>query len=167
MIAYRPMEIFNLRDFHHAVKRLPSDAFLFDMDNVSDVTISDVLSERVLYSWQGKDIKRKVIEQEDTCLFYCWYTRLYYSRSSFEKGYAIECDWWSLGAIMYEMLVGYPPFYSDDPMTTCRKIVNWRTHLKFLEEVGLSPEAKDLISRILCNVNNRLGSKGSSVLQRC
>lgn len=29
---------------------------------------------------------------------------------------------WSLGAIMYEMLVGYPPFYSDDPMSTCRKV---------------------------------------------
>ncbi|PNX84938.1 AGC kinase [Trifolium pratense] len=38
-----------------------------------------------------------------------------------KKGYGMECDWWSLGAIMYEMLVGYPPFYSDDPMTTCRK----------------------------------------------
>jgi len=31
---------------------------------------------------------------------------------------------WSLGAIMYEMLVGYPPFYSDEPMTTCRKVCN-------------------------------------------
>lgn len=31
---------------------------------------------------------------------------------------------WSLGAIMYEMLVGYPPFYSDDPITTCRKVKN-------------------------------------------
>jgi serine/threonine protein kinase len=30
---------------------------------------------------------------------------------------------WSLGAIMYEMLVGYPPFYSDEPMTTCRKVM--------------------------------------------
>ncbi|KAL8116594.1 hypothetical protein AgCh_005413 [Apium graveolens] len=38
-----------------------------------------------------------------------------------KKGYPLECDWWSLGAIMFEMLVGYPPFYSDDPMTTCRK----------------------------------------------
>ncbi|KAE8692184.1 putative serine/threonine-protein kinase ndrA-like isoform X2 [Hibiscus syriacus] len=38
-----------------------------------------------------------------------------------KKGYGMECDWWSLGAIMFEMLVGYPPFYSDDPMSTCRK----------------------------------------------
>ncbi|KAM0827560.1 hypothetical protein ACQ4PT_068123 [Festuca glaucescens] len=41
-----------------------------------------------------------------------------------KKGYGMECDWWSLGAIMYEMLVGYPPFYSDEPMTTCRKMLS-------------------------------------------
>ncbi|KAG0477547.1 hypothetical protein HPP92_012266 [Vanilla planifolia] len=78
-----------------------------------------------------------------------------------KKGYGMECDWWSLGAIMYEMLVGYPPFYSDEPMATCRKIVNWRTHLKFPEEAKLSLEAKDLISKLLCNVDQRLGSNGA------
>lgn len=41
------------------------------------------------------------------------------------------------------------------------QIVNWRTHLKFPEEAKLSPEAKDLISKLLCNVNQRLGSKGA------
>ncbi|KAL2599133.1 hypothetical protein AAZV13_10G035100 [Glycine max] len=82
-----------------------------------------------------------------------------------KKGYGMECDWWSLGAIMYEMLVGYPPFYSDDPMLTCRKIVNWKTYLKFPEEARLSPEAKDLISKLLCNVNQRLGSKGADEIK--
>ncbi|XP_015581252.2 serine/threonine-protein kinase tricornered isoform X1 [Ricinus communis] len=82
-----------------------------------------------------------------------------------KKGYGMECDWWSLGAIMYEMLVGYPPFYSDDPMSTCRKIVNWRTHLKFPEEARLSREAKDVISKLLCNVNQRLGTKGADELK--
>ncbi|KAL7144977.1 hypothetical protein ABFS83_07G048100 [Erythranthe nasuta] len=78
-----------------------------------------------------------------------------------KKGYGMECDWWSLGAIMYEMLVGYPPFYSDEPMSTCRKIVNWRTHLKFPEEAKLSAEAKDLICKLLCNVEKRLGTRGA------
>ncbi|XP_030969032.1 serine/threonine-protein kinase tricorner-like [Quercus lobata] len=78
-----------------------------------------------------------------------------------KKGYGMECDWWSLGAIMYEMLVGFPPFYSEEPMSTCRKIVNWRTHLKFPEEAKLSAEAKDLICKLLCNVERRLGTKGA------
>ncbi|KAM7254052.1 hypothetical protein ACFE04_031734 [Oxalis oulophora] len=82
-----------------------------------------------------------------------------------KKGYGLECDWWSLGAIMYEMLVGYPPFYSDDPMSTCRKIVNWKTHLKFPDEAMLSLEAKDLISKLLCNVNQRLGSNGADEIK--
>uniref|UniRef100_A0A0D9WIJ0 non-specific serine/threonine protein kinase n=1 Tax=Leersia perrieri TaxID=77586 RepID=A0A0D9WIJ0_9ORYZ len=98
-----------------------------------------------------------------------------------KKGYGMECDWWSLGAIMYEMLVGYPPFYSEDPMSTCRKaccyilgqrvyllilrIVNWRSHLKFPEEAKLSPEAKDLISKLLCNVEQRLGTKGAQEIK--
>ncbi|KAH9608860.1 hypothetical protein KSS87_002349 [Heliosperma pusillum] len=82
-----------------------------------------------------------------------------------KKGYGMECDWWSLGAIMFEMLVGYPPFYSDDPMTTCRKIVNWKTHLKFPEEAKLTPEAKELISKLLCNVNQRIGSNGAAEIK--
>ncbi|KAI3469784.1 hypothetical protein Pfo_026447 [Paulownia fortunei] len=82
-----------------------------------------------------------------------------------KKGYGMECDWWSLGAIMYEMLVGYPPFYSDEPMSTCRKIVNWRTHLKFPEEAKLSPEAKDLICKLSCNVEKRLGTRGADEIK--
>ncbi len=48
---------------------------------------------------------------------------------------------------MYEMLVGYPPFYADDAVTTCRKITSWRTSLHFPEEANLHPDAVDLIRR--------------------
>ncbi|GAV72983.1 Pkinase domain-containing protein/Pkinase_C domain-containing protein [Cephalotus follicularis] len=82
-----------------------------------------------------------------------------------KKGYGMECDWWSLGAILYEMLVGYPPFYSDDPVTTCRKIVHWRSHLKFPEEARLTLEAKDLICRLLCDVEHRLGTLGANQIK--
>lgn len=39
--------------------------------------------------------------------------------------------------------------------------MNWRTHLKFPEEAKLTQAAKDLISKLLCSVNQRLGSKGA------
>ncbi|OIW18731.1 hypothetical protein TanjilG_13483 [Lupinus angustifolius] len=82
-----------------------------------------------------------------------------------KRGYGVECDWWSLGAIMYEMLVGYPPFYSDDPLTTCRKIVYWKNHLNFPEEARLTPEAKDLICGLLCDAEHRLGTRGAEEIK--
>lgn len=45
------------------------------------------------------------------------------------------------------------------------QIVNWRTYLKFPEEAKLSPEAKDLICRLLCNVEKRLGTKGADEIK--
>lgn len=75
-------------------------------------------------------------------------------------GYGPECDWWSVGVIMYEMLVGYPPFSSDDPMETYRKIMHWRDTLHFPDDVKLTPEARDLIRRLLCDASVRLGTKG-------
>ena len=82
-----------------------------------------------------------------------------------KRGYGLECDWWSLGAIMFEMLVGYPPFYSDDPMTTCRKIVHWRQYLRFPPEAVVSERARDLVTRLLCEVESRLGSNGAEEIK--
>lgn len=73
-----------------------------------------------------------------------------------QTGYGQECDWWSLGVIMYECLVGYPPFYAEDPMSTCRKIVNWKKTLVFPDEAKLSPASKDLIQRLIQDVSKRL-----------
>lgn len=40
------------------------------------------------------------------------------------------------------------------------QIVNWKNYLKFPDEARLSPEAKDMICRLLCDVDNRLGGRG-------
>ena len=60
------------------------------------------------------------------------------------QGYSFECDWWSLGTIMFECLIGWPPFCAEDPHDTYRKIVAWRDTLYFPEDVQLGPEAEDL-----------------------
>ena len=61
------------------------------------------------------------------------------------KGYGKECDWWSLGAIMFECLVGYAPFCSENPSDTYKKIIEWPNYLYFPDEVHLSKEAEHLI----------------------
>lgn len=66
------------------------------------------------------------------------------------RGYGKECDWWSLGAIMFECVVGYPPFCSENASDTYKKIVQWPKHLFFPEDVHLSREAEDLMRRCVC-----------------
>mmetsp|Transcript_10174 Transcript_10174/g.29607 ORF Transcript_10174/g.29607 Transcript_10174/m.29607 type:complete len:575 (-) Transcript_10174:362-2086(-) len=82
-----------------------------------------------------------------------------------ETGYSQDCDWWSLGVILYEMLVGYPPFYGDDPMVTCRKILCFQTVLAFPPEAGLSAEAVSLIRALLSDRECRLGRRGADEIK--
>lgn len=78
------------------------------------------------------------------------------------SGYSYTCavDWWSLGVIMFECLVGYTPFYADDPVTTCRKILRWRQCLELPAETKntLSHECLDFLSCLLAGPETRIGS---------
>jgi serine/threonine protein kinase len=74
--------------------------------------------------------------------------------------YTTAVDWWSLGVIMFECLVGYTPFYAEDPVTTCRKILRWRQCLEMPAETKakLSPECIDFLSCLLAGPESRIGS---------
>ena len=37
--------------------------------------------------------------------------------------YSQQCDWWSVGVIMYEMLIGRPPFLAQSPAETQFKVI--------------------------------------------
>ncbi|OTA99823.1 hypothetical protein M426DRAFT_67060 [Hypoxylon sp. CI-4A] len=81
------------------------------------------------------------------------------------QGYTFDCDWWSLGTIMFECLVGWPPFCAEDSHDTYRKIVNWRQSLYFPDDITLGAEAEHLIRSLICNTEVRLGKNGAQEIK--
>ncbi|GAA5849906.1 hypothetical protein JCM5353_009060 [Sporobolomyces roseus] len=82
-----------------------------------------------------------------------------------QQGYGQECDWWSLGSIMFECLVGYPPFCSENAHDTYRKIIDWKNQLWFPEDVRLSREAEDMIRRMITSSDQRLGRNSADEIK--
>uniref|UniRef100_A0A8C9DI84 non-specific serine/threonine protein kinase n=1 Tax=Prolemur simus TaxID=1328070 RepID=A0A8C9DI84_PROSS len=81
------------------------------------------------------------------------------------KGYTQLCDWWSVGVILFEMLVGQPPFLAPTPTETQLKVINWENTLHIPAQVKLSPEARDLITKLCCAADHRLGRDGADDLK--
>ncbi|XP_028460657.1 rho-associated protein kinase 2 isoform X4 [Perca flavescens] len=74
--------------------------------------------------------------------------------------YGRECDWWSVGVFIYELLVGETPFYAESLVGTYGKIMNHKNTLIFPDDVEMSQDAKDLICAFLTDRKVRLGRTG-------
>jgi len=71
------------------------------------------------------------------------------------KGHNKSADWWSLGALMYDMIHGQPPFASSDRKKTQDKIMKGK--ISFSRYI--TNDARDLIKKLMKrNVPSRLGS---------
>ena len=82
-----------------------------------------------------------------------------------QKGYGQEIDWWSLGVIMFEMMIGYPPFFSESSTETCKKILDWKNTLNIRPEANISKEAEDILRKLISDPETRLGTNGADEIK--
>lgn len=71
------------------------------------------------------------------------------------SGHGKAVDWWSLGALMFDMLTGMPPFTADNRKNTIDAILKGKLNIP----AYLAPDSRDLIRRLMKRqVSIRLGS---------
>ncbi|KAL9596277.1 MAG: hypothetical protein Q9219_005907 [cf. Caloplaca sp. 3 TL-2023] len=80
--------------------------------------------------------------------------------SNLKPGHGTAVDWWAFGILVFEFLVGNPPFWDNNPMKIYEKICIGK--IKF--PADMDPDARSLISG-LCSVNptQRLGNLSGGV----
>ncbi|XP_036997914.2 microtubule-associated serine/threonine-protein kinase 3 isoform X1 [Artibeus jamaicensis] len=79
----------------------------------------------------------------------------------FRQGYGKPVDWWAMGIVLYEFLVGCVPFFGDTPEELFGQVVSDEIMWPEGEE-ALPADAQDLITRLLRqNPLDRLGTGGT------
>ncbi|KAI0443198.1 kinase-like domain-containing protein [Xylaria telfairii] len=77
-------------------------------------------------------------------------------------GYNKTVDWWTLGVLLWEMLIGIPPFYHRVADEMYRRILCEPLYFPSF----ITPVAKDLLTKLLDREpTNRLGSNGSAEIK--
>lgn len=79
------------------------------------------------------------------------------------QGYTKTVDWWTLGVLLYEMMVGIPPFYDENVNVMYQRIL--QDPLTFPEDMGT--EARSVIGQLLMrDPGRRLGANGGEEIRR-
>jgi len=80
--------------------------------------------------------------------------------------YGKECDWWSYGISLYELLLLEPPFYSDSLLETYSQIMDHKNTFGWPDDCTLDDVTKDLITSLICDREVRLGRNGAGEIKK-
>ena len=123
---------------------------IFEYIHSKNIIYRDLKPENILITKKGylklTDFGfAKYLENNDKTYTLCGTPEYLAPEIILNKGHGKPVDWWTMGILLYEMLVGIDPFSDDDPMSIYKKIVKGKIH--FPKEID--KDVKSLIKHLL------------------
>merc|ERR1719226_60028 len=138
-------------------------AAIFEYCHFKNIVYRDLKPENILINVDGY-VKltdfgfAKVIEHRTYTL--CGTPEYIAPEVLLNKGHGKPVDWWTLGILIYEMIVGYPPFVDEDPMGIYQKILSG----KIVFPRVFDKDAKGLVKKLLtADLGKRYGNLKNGV----
>jgi serine/threonine protein kinase len=166
--------------FHHlAVERMfPEDTAAFYMAEMVlaldhlhrtvGVVYRDLKPENCLLDSEGHllltdfGLSKVAVDDDDTCRSFLGTVEYMAPEVIARSEYGMAVDWWSLGALGFDLLTGSPPFTGNNHAKIQEKILKQKLVLPYF----LGPDAKDLLTRLLRKEpKKRLGANMPKDLQ--
>jgi len=122
----------------------------------------DLKPENILLDFKGHvvltdfGLSKEGLSEKDTTTTFCGTPEYLAPEVLRKQAYDKAVDWWCLGAVLYEMLYGLPPFYSKDTLEMYQNILNKPLRLR----TNISIPARNLLEGLLQKEKNkRLGAE--------
>ena len=123
----------------------------------------DLKPENILFSTMADDSTlklidfglSKVLDPEKKTMKGAVGTTFYMAPEVIKGQYNEKCDIWACGIILYIMLCGKPPFFSENEEKLKKKICSMEFNFDYPEFEKISDDAKNLIKKILVKAENR------------
>ncbi len=106
------------------------------------------------------DFGASVLKKDDGKITFRFGTPYYIAPEVLQESYNEKCDVWSIGVILYLLLVGQAPFDGEDDTVICQKIISEEVNYNVKRIKQLSSESVDLMKKLLeKNPDKRISSQ--------